>query len=116
VKHSRTRAATFTAAITAIATAGITVGATTASAEQTDSQKIRREVSASKIFDHLDAFQRIADRNGGTRASGTAGYEASASYVERTLRDAMTCVLWNLALVCLEIVLVSMQDMGMVCT
>jgi Zn-dependent M28 family amino/carboxypeptidase len=88
VTHSRTRAATFTAAITAIATAGITVGATTASAEQTDSQKIRREVSASKIFDHLDAFQRIADRNGGTRASGTAGYEASASYVERTLRDA----------------------------
>ena len=27
----------------------------------------------------------------------------------------MTCVIWNLALVCLEIVLVSAQDMCMVC-
>ena len=27
----------------------------------------------------------------------------------------MTCVLWNLALVCLEIVLVSVQDMSKVC-
>jgi Zn-dependent M28 family amino/carboxypeptidase len=88
VKLSRTRAATFTAAITAIATAGITVGATTASAEPTDSEKIRREVSPAAVFEHLNAFQRIADRNGGTRASGTPGYEASARYVERKLRDA----------------------------
>lgn len=88
MKLSRTRAAIFTAAITAVATAGITVGATTASAEPTDSQKIRREVSPAKVFTHLDAFQRIADQNNGTRASGTPGYEASARYVERTLRDA----------------------------
>lgn len=88
MKLSRTRAATLTAAITALATAGITVGATTASAEPTDSQKIRREVSPAKVFTHLDALQRIADRNDGTRASGTPGYEASARYVERTLRDA----------------------------
>jgi len=27
----------------------------------------------------------------------------------------MTCVIWNFALVCLEIVLVSVQDMCMVC-
>jgi Zn-dependent M28 family amino/carboxypeptidase len=30
---------------------------------------------------HLDAFQGIADDNGGTRASGTPGFDASAEYV-----------------------------------
>ena len=30
---------------------------------------------------HLIAFQRISDRNGGRRAPGTPGYEASAEYV-----------------------------------
>ena len=88
MKLSRTRAATFAAAITAIATAGITAGATTASAEPTDSAKLRREVSPAKIFNHLQALQGIADANGGTRASGTPGYEASAQYVEKRLKKA----------------------------
>ena len=88
MKLSRTRAATFAAAITAIATAGITAGATTASAEPTDSLKLRREVSPAKIFNHLQALQGIADANGGTRASGTPGYEASGRYVEKRLKRA----------------------------
>ena len=33
-------------------------------------------------------FQRIANQNGGTRASGTPGYDASAQYVARRLRRA----------------------------
>ena len=33
-------------------------------------------------------FQRIANQNGGTRASGTPGYDASASYVAQRLRKA----------------------------
>ncbi len=37
---------------------------------------------------HLIAFQRIADRNGGTRASGTPGYEASVEYVAGLLRKS----------------------------
>ena len=37
---------------------------------------------------HLEALQRIADDNGGNRASGTSGYEASARYVEEQLRAA----------------------------
>ncbi|MFM9429858.1 M20/M25/M40 family metallo-hydrolase [Arthrobacter sp. MP_2.3] len=37
---------------------------------------------------HLEALQRIADDNGGNRASGTSGYEASGRYVEEQLRAA----------------------------
>jgi Zn-dependent M28 family amino/carboxypeptidase len=37
---------------------------------------------------HQAAFQAIADANGGTRAAGTPGYDASVAYVVRTLRAA----------------------------
>ena len=37
---------------------------------------------------HLQALQRVADANGGNRASGTSGYEESARYVEEQLRAA----------------------------
>ena len=40
------------------------------------------------VFGHLAALQKIADRNGGNRAALTPGYEASAHYVERTLKKA----------------------------
>ena len=36
---------------------------------------------------HLDALQGIADANGGTRAAGTPGYDASADYVEQVMTD-----------------------------
>jgi Zn-dependent M28 family amino/carboxypeptidase len=45
-------------------------------------------VSATGARTHLEALQDIADRNGGTRASGLPGYEASVDYVTRTLRAA----------------------------
>lgn len=35
---------------------------------------------------HLIAFQRIAERNGGNRAAGTPGYDASVDYVAGLLR------------------------------
>ena len=37
---------------------------------------------------HYPALQNIASANGGTRASGTAGYDKSVDYVVRQLRDA----------------------------
>ncbi len=37
---------------------------------------------------HLEALQAIADANGGTRASGTPGYDASADYVAGLLETA----------------------------
>ena len=37
---------------------------------------------------HLEALQAIADANGGTRESGTPGYDESADYVADLLEDA----------------------------
>ncbi len=45
-------------------------------------------VDADDVFEHLGALQVIADANGGTRASGTPGYDASADYVADVLDDA----------------------------
>jgi Zn-dependent M28 family amino/carboxypeptidase len=39
-------------------------------------------------MDHLEALQKVADNNGGNRAAGTAGYEATAEYIESELEDA----------------------------
>jgi hypothetical protein len=45
-------------------------------------------VTVGGILDHERVFQRIANQNGGTRASGTPGYDASAACVARRLRAA----------------------------
>lgn len=52
------------------------------------SRSLQRAVTLAGVRDHLEAFQAIADANGGTRASGTPGYAASRDYVVRTLRQA----------------------------
>lgn len=59
-----------------------------AAVEEVNTKKPRDEVSISGILKHLRALQRIANNNGGTRASGTPGFEASAAYVTKQLRDA----------------------------
>jgi Zn-dependent M28 family amino/carboxypeptidase len=53
-----------------------------------DSQKLRDAVTLKQIRRHQQVFQDIADANGGTRASGTAGYDQSVSYVVRKLRGS----------------------------
>ena len=45
-------------------------------------------ITRAELHDHLVALQRIADANGGTRAAGTRGYDASVDYVAARLRDA----------------------------
>ena len=40
------------------------------------------------VREHQAAFQEIADANGGTRAAGTPGYDASVDYVIETLEAA----------------------------
>ncbi len=45
-------------------------------------------VSEREVMPHLLALQRIADRNGGTRAHGTPGYAESVAYVRRALDRA----------------------------
>lgn len=50
------------------------------------SQKVK--VTGKAVYRHLQQFQKIADAHDGNRATGTSGYEASARYVEKTLRKA----------------------------
>ncbi|WP_116947510.1 M28 family peptidase [Jiangella endophytica] len=57
-------------------------------AKPTDSTALRGAVTADGIMEHLQAFQAIADANGGTRASGTPGYDASLEYVQDQLEAA----------------------------
>ncbi len=52
------------------------------------SEDLREDVKTSGIRAHLQALQNIATMNGGTRASGTAGFDASAAYVMRRLQRA----------------------------
>jgi len=53
-----------------------------------DPRAVLEEFKGRGMVEHLEALQRIADDNGGNRASGTSGYEASARYVEDQLRAA----------------------------
>ena len=50
--------------------------------------KLLECVSTEGVFEHLQAFQAIADANSGTRASATPGYDASADYVAGLLEEA----------------------------
>jgi aminopeptidase Y len=46
------------------------------------------EITRAELDEHLRALQRIADRNGGTRAAGTPGDRVSVDYVAARLRAA----------------------------
>ncbi|ARZ71915.1 amidohydrolase [Streptomyces albireticuli] len=51
-------------------------------------RKLVKEASGESAYRHLEAFQKIADANGGNRAAGTPGYDASAAYVYGQLKRA----------------------------
>ena len=51
----------------------------------TDSSALRNAVTVGGILVHENALQNIANANGGTRASGTPGYDASLEYVKDQL-------------------------------
>jgi aminopeptidase S len=50
-------------------------------------QELAGKVSDARAVKHLQALQKIADENGGNRAAGTAGYDASVKYVVDSMRD-----------------------------
>src|SRR4051812_10903899 len=56
--------------------------------------KLLECVTLEGVREHQAAFQAIADANGGTRASGTPGYDASVLYVV----DRMTAAGYNVTL------------------
>jgi Zn-dependent M28 family amino/carboxypeptidase len=59
-----------------------------AAVDKVNSKKIRDAVTVGGILSHERVLQRIANQNGGTRASGTPGFGASATYVKNTLAAA----------------------------
>ena len=85
--RSRTAAATAAAATAALALATVATGPSHAE-EPTASDRMTTAVTVEGVTEHLQALQDIADANDGNRGAGTSGYEASAQYVEKTLRDA----------------------------
>jgi Zn-dependent M28 family amino/carboxypeptidase len=67
----------------------VTLGSSPAAAvDKVNSKKLRDAVTVNGILGHERALQRIANQNGGTRASGTPGFAASAAYVKNTLTAA----------------------------
>jgi Zn-dependent M28 family amino/carboxypeptidase len=67
----------------------VTLAAAPAAAvDNVNSKKLRDAVTVNGILGHERALQRIANKNGGTRASGTPGYAASANYVKTVLKKA----------------------------
>ncbi|MGW2812533.1 M28 family metallopeptidase [Streptomyces sp. NPDC001415] len=51
-------------------------------------KKLVRDASGESAYRHLEALQKIADANGGNRAAGTPGHDASAAYVYGQLKEA----------------------------
>lgn len=49
---------------------------------------LRKTVTAKGVLKHAKELQKIADRNGGNRASGAAGYDRSVDYAEKVFRKA----------------------------
>ena len=57
-------------------------------AAATFAKDLRQRVTTDRMLTHLSKFQDIADANGGNRAAGTPGYDASLDYVAQMLRDS----------------------------
>jgi len=68
-----------TTSAVALASGFALTGAMTFAATQTDTEAFRDAVTVGGIRAHQEALQDIADGNGGTRASGTPGYDASVT-------------------------------------
>jgi Zn-dependent M28 family amino/carboxypeptidase len=79
-------------AIAVTVLAGLIVSAATAPAvadpNNNTSRELRAAVNADGVLEHQRVLQEIADRNHGTRVSGTPGYDESADYAEKVFRDA----------------------------
>ena len=59
-----------------------------ASTPATDfASKLQKQMTADAMMAHMAKLQEVADANGGNRALGTKGYDASVDYVANALRD-----------------------------
>ena len=96
--RARTLAIATAAAFTiALVPTGAAIAAPVAKCENRTNNtvaKLLECVDADGAVEHLEALQAIADENGGTRAAGLPGYEASVDYVVDTLEAAG----WNVSI------------------
>ena len=74
--------------IVAVLLAAVLVAPAAAVPTSVDSSALRTAVTLDGIRAHQQALQTIADANGGTRSSGTPGYDASVQYVVNQLAAA----------------------------
>ena len=81
-----------TIAVSLVSTAALSLTALTgpATAKKSDNlpDKMAKKVKVDKVLDHLDEFQAIADRNGGSRYASSPDYDESVDYVADELQDA----------------------------
>jgi Zn-dependent M28 family amino/carboxypeptidase len=87
---SRTAAglATLTLALATLFSSGAATAAPAGDPTPLDPTEFSTTVTSEAVLAHLKKFEAIADANGGNRAVGTTGYEASAAYVEGLLQEA----------------------------
>lgn len=70
------------------ATAGPQANGAASPANANSSKALRKAVTKAGVAKHLERLQAIAERNDGSRASGTPGYKDSRDYLVRKLRKA----------------------------
>lgn len=88
-RHARhTKAATAAPSVAALITTSSGAAVAKATDPSKESGDFRKAVTVRGVAQHLDALQKVADANGGTRASGTPGYAASRNYIVQKLRAA----------------------------
>ncbi|MGJ9412327.1 M20/M25/M40 family metallo-hydrolase [Aeromicrobium sp. CF4.19] len=63
-------------------------GASGTNDDKVNTTKLTKAVQVNGVLQHLRQLQVVANRNDGNRASGLPGYEASSTYVAKTLRQA----------------------------
>ena len=82
------RGAAVIGGVALVAGAAATAPASAQNGTNNTSRKLQAAVSADGMLEHLEAFQAIADANGGTRVSGTPGYDESVDYAKGVFESA----------------------------
>ena len=77
-----------TASSSAVGSAAAAPAPGQCNSKNTSLAKLLECVTVNQVLQHERAFQRIADRRGGNRASGSPGYDGSVSYVKKRLENA----------------------------
>jgi Zn-dependent M28 family amino/carboxypeptidase len=87
-RSMRSRMPTALVAVLAALVGGAVLAPVASALDEVNTSKLRKAVTVNGILRHERALQFIANANGGTRVSGTAGFDASADYVRDQLVKA----------------------------